>query len=244
MITSPPAERAGSGAFPAAPATADRVWERSARAAPPLSLDGAGAVVVVAPHPDDETLAVGGLLADVAGRLPVTVLTVTDGEGSHPGRPGLVERRATEQRRAVAALGIDTTPRRLGLPDGRVARHHDDLAGHIAEACGADTVLLAPWENDGHTDHDACGRAAIEAARAAGARLLRYPLWTWQWARPRDLDALMWRRWDVGAEARAAKAAAIGCYPSQTADDDGPAIVPATLLERCHRPWEVLFDAG
>ena len=40
--------------------------------------------VVVAPHPDDETLAAGGLIAALTSRgIPVTVVAVTDGEHAY-----------------------------------------------------------------------------------------------------------------------------------------------------------------
>jgi hypothetical protein len=42
-------------------------------------------VVVVAPHPDDESIACGGLIALLARRsVVVNVIIVTDGCGSHP----------------------------------------------------------------------------------------------------------------------------------------------------------------
>ncbi|WP_258374343.1 PIG-L deacetylase family protein [Curtobacterium sp. MCBD17_032] len=43
---------------------------------------------MVAPHPDDETLGAGGLIAIAADRgLPVHVVLVSRGEGSHPESP-------------------------------------------------------------------------------------------------------------------------------------------------------------
>ncbi len=86
---------------------------------------GDGGLVVIAPHPDDESLACGGLIAEAhAEGRPVRVVIVSDGTGSHPAsktypRARLRELRENEAREAVAELGLD--PGRevvfLRLPD-------------------------------------------------------------------------------------------------------------------------------
>jgi LmbE family N-acetylglucosaminyl deacetylase len=48
-------------------------------------LTGGAPFVVLSPHPDDETLGTGGLIADArATGQEVDVIVVTDGSGSHP----------------------------------------------------------------------------------------------------------------------------------------------------------------
>jgi len=91
---------------------------------PLAGLVGDGGLVVIAPHPDDESLACGGLIsaACAAGRR-VKVVVVSDGTGSHPRsrvypRMRLRTLREEEARRAVCALGL--APRHLTflrLPD-------------------------------------------------------------------------------------------------------------------------------
>nr|MDT0666678.1 PIG-L family deacetylase [Micromonospora sp. DSM 115978] len=88
----------------------------------------------MAPHPDDETLGVGGLMVLLrrAG-VPVTVVAVTDGDASHPHSPtlrpaDLVRLRDAERKAAFAELGLADVPvHRLGLPDGGVARYRGPL---------------------------------------------------------------------------------------------------------------------
>ena len=69
-----------------------------------------GRTVVLAPHPDDESLGCGGLLARLAAHgVPARVVVVTDGAQSHPGSAAypperLRALREAEARAAVAAL--------------------------------------------------------------------------------------------------------------------------------------------
>jgi len=68
--------------------------------------------VVISPHPDDEILATGGLLAMLArGMTEVCVVAVTDGGASHPGStrwpaPMLAAHRRSESLEGLALLGL------------------------------------------------------------------------------------------------------------------------------------------
>ena len=137
--------------------------------------------VIVAPHPDDETLAAGGLIATQRSRqIPVTLLAVTDGEAAYPDVPDLGRTRRVEQARAAEALGIaQDAIVRLGLRDSAVAESEAALADQIEACINSDTLLVAPWPRDPHPDHEACGRAAAPAASRTGATLISYFFWTW-----------------------------------------------------------------
>jgi LmbE family N-acetylglucosaminyl deacetylase len=233
--------------------TAEAAWRRWDLPAswPRLPLDLRGRVIVVSPHPDDETLGVGGLLWLLRRRShAVLVVGVTDGESSHPATAtrsaaDLTRCRRAEQVAALAHLGIGGTDVvRLGLPDTAVSDHEADLADVLASLASADDWLIAPWEADGHRDHDAAGRAARRAADIGGARLLRYPLWAWHWTRPGHPALRSWRplRVDLPDAALRAKCRAIDCYPSQTMSYGGdPPVVPAAMLDRHRRGWETLL---
>ncbi|MET0789795.1 MAG: bifunctional PIG-L family deacetylase/class I SAM-dependent methyltransferase [Cellulomonas sp.] len=155
----------------------------------------AGRTVVVAAHPDDETLGAGGLLAELAaaGR-PAEVVVVTDGSASHPGSPtlggpALADRRAEEVRRAVAILSPDSPVTLLGHPDGAVREARgavtDDLRRLLTHGEQPGTIV-APWRGDGHRDHRVVGEICAELADELGTRLVEYPLWLWHWADPED----------------------------------------------------------
>lgn len=88
-----------------------------------------GRAIIVAPHPDDEVLACGGLLQLLQAQGTRTVLlAVTDGDASHPGSPllppaTLARLRPQETEAALRALGLAPTaaPRagsRLGVQLG------------------------------------------------------------------------------------------------------------------------------
>jgi LmbE family N-acetylglucosaminyl deacetylase/SAM-dependent methyltransferase len=248
------------------PGTAESVWADSGLwdGIRPVDLDGVSALVVVAAHPDDETLGAGGLIADAAARgIPVTVVVATAGEASHPDSPGhapvrLAEIRRSELRAAVARLAPAAVVRQLGVPDGAVGSAVDRLALEIGSAvdrpaveavpavpAAARALLLAPWSGDRHPDHAAAAAAARRVAGERDCRLLEYPVWAWHWARPDDGTFV--REQLVGhslsGNAARAKTSAIGEYRSQVlplspaAGDE--AVVQQPFLDHFRRPVEM-----
>ncbi len=147
--------------------------------------------LILAPHPDDESLGCGGLIAEACDRqLPPVVVVLTDGSMSHPGsRTHPPERlralRQDETRAALAALGLPQDRLHfLDLPDGRAPRdgHAMEtaaarLAG-LAHSYGVGTIF-STWEHDPHPDHVAAHVIARTAAGHVGARLVSYPVWGW-----------------------------------------------------------------
>lgn len=195
-------------------------------------------LVVVAAHPDDETIGAGRLVAEWARtRGPVLALTLTAGEAclDEVGveEPGLAERRLQEWHTAVALLGAEPGPHRL-CADGAVAAHADAMAAAIAAQLRPGDAVLAPWRHDPHPDHEAAGRAASVAARERGATVLEYPVWMPYWMAP-DTVAATGDRCSVvvtGAEAETARDQALAVYVSQRESllpDVGP-VVPPLLL--------------
>ncbi|QJU54734.1 bifunctional PIG-L family deacetylase/class I SAM-dependent methyltransferase [Herbiconiux sp. KACC 21604] len=151
-------------------------------------------LLVVAAHPDDETLGASGALALAsAAGLSTTVLVATSGEASHPDSPthpaeSLGHLREDETATAVSALAPDAELLFTRFPDGRLAELISPLADDIERMLrpGARTVLLCPWAGDGHPDHSAAARATAIVAARRGLTVLAYPIWLWHWARPDD----------------------------------------------------------
>ncbi|MBD1551677.1 PIG-L deacetylase family protein [Pseudomonas typographi] len=225
----------------------------------PISLDElvpAGTrLVVAAPHPDDEVLACGGLLAAMASRHDeVTLLSVTDGDGSHPGSSvwppaRLRHERHLESTRALTRLGFDTRVldwHPLGLPDGQVATFEDELLGQLCRHLGRGDRLLSTWRYDGHCDHEALGKVAAEAARISGAVLLEAPVWAWHWAEPQD-PRLPWaraRKFMLSEQAQGRKRQAIAEHVTQLLPDASTRAAPVLneqTLARLLQPFELVF---
>ncbi len=234
---------------PSAPGTPEWRWvECGLLDGPARLVPGAppsGRVVVVAPHPDDEILGAGGTLALLAAAgARIDLVAVTDGEGSHAGRgEELIVTRPAESLAAACRLRVHYgAVTRLRQPDGEVDRGvvEDRLGSLVSRG----DLVLAPWWRDGHPDHDATGAAATEAAAGTGAQLLHYLVWAWHWSEPDD-GVIPWSRTvrvDLGAELHARKADAVACFETQLAGPDP--ILPAHVLARLLRPFEILVGAA
>lgn len=199
--------------------------------------------IIVSPHPDDESLGAGGLIAHQSRcGVPITVLAVTDGEAAYPNSEGLAEIRGREQQAALNELGVDARHiMRLHLPDGRVASHEHAIDQLLTPIVRPDTLLVAPWLFDPHSDHEACGRVAQRSAHAARATLLSYVFWAWHKTTIESLTAQPLVRFELDQQARAARAAALSCHRSQLAWKTGDPVLPASLLVPARRPFEIFI---
>lgn len=202
--------------------------------------------LVVAPHPDDESLAAGGLIATLrAHEIPVTVVAVTDGEACYPGVPGLPETRRLEQEAALTLLGVSPPHiHRLHLPDSAVATREDELAEQLGDLVAPGMHLVAPWARDVHPDHEACGRAAMTVAARYGVPRSSWFFWTWHHSPAEVLDGLPLVRLPLSPQALAQKQSAIREHASQLHHPHGgEPILPDVLLGSAGRSYEVFLPA-
>jgi LmbE family N-acetylglucosaminyl deacetylase len=234
---------------------------RRMRALPfaPLDRIAPGTSLIVAPHPDDETLGCGGLIAAccAAGRPPV-VVCVTDGAASHPGSlthppAKLAALREDELRAACGILGL--APDRIHFlrqPDAQApqsgAGFDAAVQAIVALSHAHDvTTIFATWPHDPHCDHRAAADMAEAAAATAGARLKFYPVWGWLLPGTERVavSAIHGARLDVAA-ALAAKRCAIAAHKSQYTDliRDSPNgfRLPDALLTVFDQPYEVFLE--
>ena len=210
------------------PCTSAALWHGDARFSdlPSIDLAGVRRLVVVAAHPDDETLGAGALIAQCGlSDIEVSVVVVTDGGASHPDSASTTPERlrhvrSAETVEAVRRLDPNAVVHTLGFADGAVREHRAEITVALHELlAGEATLLAAPWRGDGHRDHRVVGEICAELAPEFAATLLEYPIWLWHWAAPHDDDV----PWDTFAAllpndaALAAKRDAIDAYTSQTA---------------------------
>jgi LmbE family N-acetylglucosaminyl deacetylase len=213
-----------------------------------LEILGAGGVTILAPHPDDEVLGTGGLIAACLGAgLPVYVIILTDGAGSHPNsrrfsRPRLVELRREECRNGLGRLGLE--PDKISyfdLPDTKAPTSGAEFvaaAARLEEAIrrNGTTSLFVTWDKDPHFDHFAAARMAQAVGKTRPELLIwHYPIWGWLLPRSKrierpapegfSLDITPWLD---------RKRAAIACHASQLTpliddDPDGFMLTPRQL---------------
>jgi LmbE family N-acetylglucosaminyl deacetylase len=212
----------------------EQAWTRVTALAAALDLPACRTVVVV-PHPDDETLLSGGLIARQARRgLPVTIVAVTDGEAAYPTwpAPGLGRVRQGEQDRALHTLDVPSgSTIRLHLPDGKVADHERELTDALASVIHVGDLVVAPWVHDWHPDHEACGRAALRAADMRHATLLGSLFWAYHRVDPVEHPDLELGRLDLTPSELNRRLNAMDAHRSQLQSVRHRAILSPNLLE-------------
>ena len=205
-----------------------------------LSLAGVRRALVVAPHPDDETIGAYGLIRALMARSArVKVVVVTDGAGSHRNsarwpKARLVAQRRMETLRVMRHVGVtaaDVTF--LGLPDGGLSDGPTAAVAlrRMTRAYAYDMIVL-PAQDDDHPDH-----CAVAAALCYGAgRRIEYLVWPNRRSRSRRATHVLHL-----APLAAAKRGAIRRYRSQLGmitDDPGGFAISRSELARFARPAE------
>ena len=226
----------------------------------PDDIVGSGSCLILAPHPDDESLGCGGLIARcVAAGRPPLVVVLTDGAGSHPHSRAF----PPDRLRAVRSCEVRTAVSHLGLPPDRVvflgepdtgAPHHgpgfDRVVSRLAALVAQEvecTAILAPWLHDPHCDHEAASLAAAALVRHRPLTHIAYPVWGWTLppASPVPQPTTSGWRLAIGAYRRA-KWAAIQAHRSQygalITDDPTGFQLPGDLLSVFETDYETFLQ--
>lgn len=228
---------------------------RVAQSASPVTIDDLappGRLLIVAPHPDDETLGCGmAFAAALAAGREVAILLLTDGEGSHPNSrkfdpESRVAIRKAEFETALATLTADQPIQvvRTSLPDGRTtdrdaAKVIDELLRH---RCIVDAhAIWSTWAHDPHCDHRTAAILARMLAERIDAGLWSFPVWGRFGERPVPPDCRLFS----DNRHRQAKRAAMEAYASQMTNliDDDPHgfVMPPDLFDHFATHPEIFF---
>lgn len=125
-------------------------------------------ILVVAPHPDDETLGVGGTLlrhARVGDELHWLIVTAMSVESGFS--PDRMKLRTAEIRAVASALGVAAT-HQLGFAPGSLdvtpMSKLVEAIGEVVRATQPETIYV-PFRSDIHTDHAAAFDATVSCTK-------------------------------------------------------------------------------
>ena len=217
--------------------------------------------VVVAPHPDDESLGCGGLIADACRQgVRGKVVIVSDGAGSHPNSKAYPPERLTalrevEARQAGAELGLRPEEMHfLRLPDrfvpyeGEEAERAIGIIADCVTEIGAGSLFVS-WRHDPHCDHEASYRIAREVQRRVGkVRLFEYVVWGHTLPPSTEVDPIRSGfRISIDQATMEKKRRAIAAHRSQTTAliDDDPSGFLFSQIDLAHfdLPYEFFLES-
>ena len=195
-------------------------------------------ILVVAPHPDDETFGCGGLISMlIQNGNDVSIIVLSKGEMSHHGccktpKEEIANARQRCLLKAGKALGLSSEDiYLLDFPDGEIDSADDHSKANLLNALidNRPDVVLLPVPFDGWADHE---RATLMvegllAEKSIQCKLLYYPVWMWHIQSFIEVFHQL-KKWNVIglniSSALVKKKKAINCY----LEEQNP---------RCGAPW-------
>lgn len=186
-----------------------------------------GTVLILAPHPDDEALGCGGLIARLcANGNPPHVVIMTGGGGSLRGHSNMPESEVVEARRKLTLASAYE----LGLPkenihfldlvDGSIANRPEREMARLREIIVRlqSSAILVPHRSEGWPDHTATREIALSGNHPT---IIEYCVWMWYY-NVWNLDWKNARKIEMTDMEHAAKLRAVNIYVSAKAPNGDP----------------------
>lgn len=149
-------------------------------------------LLIIAPHPDDEILGLGGTILQTlqhGGKVHLVYLTDGEGSGVWPDQEEIKRQRIALSEQVCKNLGIQTEDiTRLHLPDGSVPypeqSSFDETVQEIKrliEKTKPDAVFATHKLDYWPYDHVACAEIAREAVKQSVYKTQLWYYWVWAW---------------------------------------------------------------
>ncbi len=213
-----------------------------------------GTALVIAPHPDDETLACGATIARLrASGQKVRVVVISDGASST-----LQENQTTDQLRdvrrketiqAASLLGVEESELVfLAYPDGRLGEHTAKIGQDLRtqrDRCSP-AFILAPHEMDGHPDHKIIGQIVRHLPKTCP--IFSYVVWVPAKRGLTFLKHFILHEQQIKISTQKhleTKKAALESYESQTggkAYESGKGFLEPSFVASFLKPFEIFFE--
>lgn len=226
----------------------DRMRRKSASCPLPEFM-GEG-VLIVAPHPDDEVLGCGGLIARLCdcGCAP-HVVYMTGGEGSHRGCCDTPPEKIISARRHLTSLAIPVLGlpaeniHQLDYPDGKIAfdsTQTDRLRTLVAEL--DPKYILVPHWGEGWPDHINTADIVKRITAGSRAQIFEYCVWLWYY-NVNNLDWTNARMLPLTTSELARKQSAVDVYTLPCAPCGKPwsGVLPRVFVEANYADKELYF---
>jgi LmbE family N-acetylglucosaminyl deacetylase len=139
-------------------------------------------VLLIAPHTDDEVVAVGGCLSlhqNVGSEVMVAYVT----SNSNAPQESISYKRMLEAKKVAEYLGFDY--KFLEYPDGKVSLHEKELGQDITDLINKfrPEAFYCPFPSDHHRDHQAVSSACNIALNNLSFKfeICAYEIWSTMW---------------------------------------------------------------
>ena len=213
--------------------------------------------LVLAPHPDDEVLGLGGIMMNLLTRGgEVSILYLTDGEGSGvwSNIEDIRRQRIQLSEKSAARLGINNSNiYRLHLPDGNIPRPgkpgFEEAVSDVKDLINSlkpDTVFATHPLDYWPFDHVACAEIASEAIKLSDHKPQLWYYWVWAWynLRPWKLSVKRLKKLqkiDINKQLLRKKEL-LDIYLEPLTSDGKPwsGIIPKSLLKAVNYPFEIV----